>query len=93
MRLHTLPVTIVSFAPAYRGYSYIVLEDETICIVDPGTYVIVDVIPAGSQRADRPGRTHLTLSTEEMRYIYSDRAEGSHRKRARPAGAWCRGAA
>jgi hypothetical protein len=32
--------------------------------------VIVDVIPAGSQRADRPGRTHLTLSQEDMRFIY-----------------------
>jgi Protein of unknown function (DUF1236) len=70
VRLHTLPVTVVSFAPAYRGYSYIVLEDETICIVDPQTYVIVDVIPAGSQRADRPGRAQLTLSQEDMRFIY-----------------------
>jgi hypothetical protein len=70
VRLHTLPVQIVSFAPAYRGYSYILLEDETICIVDPRTYVIVDVIPAGSQRAERPGRTHLTLSQEDMRFIY-----------------------
>jgi hypothetical protein len=70
VRLHTLPVSIVSFAPEYRGYSYILLEDETICIVDSNTYVIVDVIPAGSQRADRPGRTHLTLSQEDMRFIY-----------------------
>ncbi len=70
VRLHTLPVTIVSFAPAYRGYSYIMLEDETICIVDPRTYAIVDVIAVGSQRADRPGRTHLTLSADDMRFIY-----------------------
>jgi len=70
VRLHALPVTIVSFEPAYRGYSYIVLEDETICIVDERTYVIVDVIPAGSQRADGPGRAHLTLSSDDMRYIY-----------------------
>ena len=70
VRLHTLPVSIVSFAPEYRGYSYILLEDETVCIVDSNTYMIVDVIPAGSQRADRPGRTHLTLSQEDMRFIY-----------------------
>ena len=70
VRLHTLPVSIVSFAPDYRGYSYIVLEDETICIVDASTYDIVDVIPAGSQRADRPGRTQLTLSADDMRFIY-----------------------
>jgi hypothetical protein len=70
VRLHTLPVSIVSFAPAYRGYSYIVLEDDTICIVDPRTFVIVDVIHAGTQRADRPGRTQLTLSAEDRRFIY-----------------------
>jgi hypothetical protein len=70
VRIHTLPVSIVSFAPAYRGYSYIVLEDDTICIVDPRSYVIVDVIYAGTQRADRPGRPHLTLNAEDMRFIY-----------------------
>lgn len=71
VRLHTLPVAIVSLAPAYRGYSYIVLEDDTICIVEPRTYVIVDVIPAGTQRADRPGRAHLALSADQMRFIFT----------------------
>ena len=66
-----LPATIVSFAPAYRGYSYVLLEDETIVIVEPRTYVIVDVMPAGTQRADRPGRTQLTLSPEQTRFIYT----------------------
>lgn len=70
VRLHTLPIAIVSFAPAYRGYSYVMLEDETICIVDPRTYTIVDVIPVGTQRADRTGRTYLSLSTEDLRFIY-----------------------
>ena len=71
VRVHTLPVAIVSLAPAYRGYSYIVLEDETICIVDPRTYVIVDVIAVGSQRADRPSRTQLSLSADQMRFIFT----------------------
>lgn len=70
VRLHTLPVAIVSLAPSYRSYSYFVLEDETICIVDPRTYVIVDVIPAGTQRADRPVRAHLVLNSDDMRFIY-----------------------
>jgi hypothetical protein len=70
VRLHRFPTTIVSFAPAYRGYSYVLLDDETIVVVDERTYVIVDVIPAGTQRADRPGRAHLTLSADDMRYIY-----------------------
>lgn len=71
VRLHTLPVAIVSLAPAYRSYSYIVLEDETICIVDPRTYVIVDVIAVGTQRADRPSRTQLSLSSDQMRFIFT----------------------
>ena len=36
----------------------------------PTRTTIIDVIPAGSQRADRPGRTQLTLSAEDMRFIY-----------------------
>ena len=71
VRLHRLPGAIVSLAPAYRGYSYIVLDDETICIVDERTYLIVDVIPAGSQRADRPDRAQLALSAEQMRFIFA----------------------
>ena len=71
VRLHTLPVTLVSTVPAYRGYSYIVLEDDTICIVDPRTYVVVDVIESGRGiRAERPGTARLTLSQEDMRFIY-----------------------
>ena len=71
VRLHRLPTTVVSFEPAYRGYSYVLLENETIVIVDERTYVIVDVIPAGTQRADRPNRTQLSLSPGQMRLIYS----------------------
>jgi uncharacterized protein DUF1236 len=66
-RLHRLPVWIVDVAPIYRGYSYVVIED-TICIVDPETYVIVDVIPASTQRAERP---QLYLTPEEMRFVYA----------------------
>jgi hypothetical protein len=66
IRLHAVPVTIVELVPVYRGYSYIVVEDETIYIVDPRTYVVVDVIHAGSQRAQ------LSLSSGQMRFIYSN---------------------
>lgn len=68
VRLRPLPATILTFAPAYRGYSYIVLEDDTIVIVDARTYVIVDVIPADTRRVERPGP--LALSAEQMRFIY-----------------------
>jgi hypothetical protein len=70
VRLYPLSTVIIGFAPVYRGYSYVVLEDETICIVDPRTYVIVDVIPASTQRAEAPGsRGHLTLSADERRFV------------------------
>jgi uncharacterized protein DUF1236 len=48
-----------------------VVEDETIYIVDPRTYVVVDEIHAGTQHADRPGRAQLSLSPEQMRFIHS----------------------
>jgi hypothetical protein len=74
IRLHPLSAAIVGFAPVYRGYSYVVLEDETICIVDPQTYVIVDVIPASTQRAERSGghRMHLSLSRDQMHFLVAN---------------------
>jgi len=68
VRLLPMPIFILDLAPAYRGYSYVVLEDDTICIVDPQTYDIVDVIDTGSQQAGRPQRT-LALSQDQMRFI------------------------
>ncbi|WP_287749149.1 DUF1236 domain-containing protein, partial [Methylobacterium sp.] len=41
--LHALPPTIVSLVPAYRGFRYVLVEDD-IVIIDPDTYEIVDVI-------------------------------------------------
>lgn len=43
VRLAVLPATVLTIVPAYRSYRYFVVEDE-ICIVDPATYEIVDVI-------------------------------------------------
>jgi hypothetical protein len=76
VRLHPLSTAIIGFAPVYRGYSYVVLEDETICIVDPRTYVVVDVIPASTQRAEAPGRGHLTLSSDERRFVLTSIDKG-----------------
>jgi len=70
VRLLPLPVFILDTAPSYRGYSYIVLEDDTICIVDPRTYDVVDVIGSGSQRAEQPRRS-LSLSATQMHFIFA----------------------
>jgi hypothetical protein len=77
VRLHSLSAAILGFAPVYRGYSYVLLEDDTICIVDPRTYVIVDVIPASTQRAEGPGsRGHLILSADERRFVLTSIDKG-----------------
>lgn len=43
--LHALPATIVEVYPAWRGYRFILVEDEII-IIEPSTYRIVAVIDA-----------------------------------------------
>ena len=67
-RLHRLPLWVVDYAPIYRDYSYVVIED-TICIVDPATYTVVDVLPASSQRADI---RELSLTSDEMRFVFTE---------------------
>ncbi len=42
-RLFVLPATVIAIIPAYRAYRYVYVE-ERICIVDPVSYTIVDVI-------------------------------------------------
>jgi hypothetical protein len=67
-RLHRLPIWVVEYAPIYRDYSYVWIEDS-ICIVDPATYTIVDVLPGSSQRAEAP---ELILTPEQMRFVYAE---------------------
>ncbi|MGB9368717.1 MAG: DUF1236 domain-containing protein, partial [Xanthobacteraceae bacterium] len=42
--LRALPSDLVTFIPQYRGYSYVVVEEQ-IVIVDPGTQEIVAIVP------------------------------------------------
>lgn len=70
--LHRMTPAILAFAPAYSGYSYVVVDD-TICIVDPVSYTIVDVIPSSIEYASGgPDERHqLVLSAEEMHFIFA----------------------
>ena len=45
VRVYELPATIVEIVPRYRGYKYILVDDE-ILIIDPRTLRIVAVIDA-----------------------------------------------
>jgi Protein of unknown function (DUF1236) len=46
-RLLVIPAALIAIAPAYRSYRYVVVDDQ-ICIVEPSTYEIVEVIDRGS---------------------------------------------
>jgi Protein of unknown function (DUF1236) len=80
VRLVVLPASIISVVPAYRSYQYVVVNDQ-ICIVDPNSYEIVEIIAAPGQTArldSRGGQSALVLTEEEkaivLRSIDMDRS-------------------
>jgi hypothetical protein len=77
LRLAVLPAAVVTLVPEFRRDRYFVSGDE-ICIVDPTTYEIVDVIGTGRvAHAGQPMHTALTLTPEEQRRILAGvRPEG-----------------
>jgi uncharacterized protein DUF1236 len=69
VRLFAIPAAAFSIFPYYRDYRYVVLED-TICIVDPETYEIVDVLDeAPYAPGPRPQVAELTLTERERRLV------------------------
>ena len=44
VHLYPVPEDIVTIVPEYRGYEYILLEDNRVAIVDPDTFEVVDII-------------------------------------------------
>jgi hypothetical protein len=68
--LHRLTPAILTLAPIYAGYSYLVVDDD-ICIVDPATYYVVDVISSSVEYAGGSSRPQLALSAQEMSFIYA----------------------
>jgi hypothetical protein len=71
VRLAALPASVISLVPAYRSYRYVVVNDQ-ICIVDPNTYAIVEIIAVPGQTAhvdSRGGQVTLTLTEEEKAIV------------------------
>src|SRR5262249_18335604 len=65
VRLFAVPVAVLPIFPYYRDYRYVV-EDDTICIIDPDTYEIVDVLDEGTYApGSRPQVAELTLTDRE----------------------------
>ena len=71
-RLHRFTPALIALAPLYAAYSYIVVDD-TICVVDSSSYVIVDMIEGSIETAGPLPAPPLTLalSPEQMRLIYA----------------------
>ena len=55
VRLAVLPATVIQIVPEYRSYRYFVVDDQ-ICIVEPSTYEIVEVIRVSDRTAARDNR-------------------------------------
>jgi hypothetical protein len=75
VRLYVLPPPLISIVPVYASYRYFETDDY-YCIVDPETYVVVDVIDRGG-----PSTTVavLDLSPRERRLVRRSIAFGSAR--------------
>jgi hypothetical protein len=65
VRLHPIPVDLVEVVPVYRSYRYFLVEDY-ICIVDPATYAIVQVIDKKRPAAEL---AVLELTEWEREYV------------------------
>ena len=44
VHLYPVPEDIIAIVPDYRGYEYILLDDDRVAIVDPDTFEVVDII-------------------------------------------------
>jgi hypothetical protein len=69
VKLFAVPAAVFAIFPYYRDYRYVVMED-TICIVDPVTYEIVDVLDEGPYTpGSRPAFAQLTLTDHEVAVV------------------------
>ena len=71
VRLAVLPASVITIVPEYRSYRYFVVDDQ-ICIVEPATYEIVEVIRVSDRTAardQRGGPATLVLSGEEKAFL------------------------
>lgn len=74
VRLAALPASVLTIVPEYRSYRYFVVDDR-ICIVEPNTYEIVEVVTTSGQTAmrdDRGGSARLVLTDEEKTIVLGE---------------------
>ena len=73
VRLVVLPASVISIVPEYRSYRYFVVDDR-ICIVEPSTYEVVEIITVSGQSAMREDRggARLVLTEDEKRIVLDE---------------------
>jgi len=68
LRLSPLPASVISVAPTLRSYQYVVVNGE-ICIVDPNSLAIVELISGPGRKGQHGGPATLVLTEEEKAII------------------------
>jgi hypothetical protein len=68
VRFHPLPRDIVELVPQYRGYDYVVANDE-IVIIEPKTRKIVTVLNESGRRAER---AKLSIPSGKRKHIVEE---------------------
>jgi hypothetical protein len=71
LRLVALPASVILLVSEYRSYRYFMVNDD-ICIVDPNTYEIVEIINVAGRSAAREngdGLARLVLNDDERMII------------------------
>ena len=74
VRLEVLPAAVIEIVPEYRSYRYFVVDDQ-ICIIEPSTYEIVEVIRVSDRTAGRDSRgssAALMLTEREKEILLRD---------------------
>ena len=81
VRVRPLPASIISISPEFRGYDYVVVQDE-IVIVEPRMKKVVTIIRGGGRGASM-GQTHrvsLSLDANQRLRIRRDIRIGDERR-------------
>jgi hypothetical protein len=72
-----LPEDIVSIAPQYRGYDYVMIRDEVV-IIEPRTRKIVTVIQEGGSTGTSARRSSIDIPVEKRRRIHTEVIRSYH---------------
>jgi hypothetical protein len=69
VRLFAVPAAVYAIFPYYQDYRYVVVDDA-ICIVDPDTYEVVDILDDGFDAPGlRPQVAELRLTERERQVV------------------------